>query len=101
VLRPGVLADKQAQWNWRLGLRFGKERWVWIATPARLPLCAVEKCAKTAVLCAEQKAEGTFNVLDDELPLQSEYVGGLRAKDALPKPLVRIPFARLRAARGL
>lgn len=96
VLRPGVLADEQTPWNWRLGLRFSPERWAWIATSARLPLCNVEKCARAAVLCAEQRTEGTFNVIDDELPTQRECVEGLRARNALPAPLVRIPWQVVR-----
>lgn len=96
VLRPGVLADGQSPWNWRLGLRFGEKRWVQFATSALLPLCAVERCARTAVVCAEQRTEGTFNVVDDRLPAQKEYVSGLLARNALPAPLVRIPWQLVR-----
>ena len=75
VFRPGVIYGKDNLWNARLGINKGNT-WVIVNSSALLPLIYVENCADAIVLAIESQASinQTINLVDDDLPLQSNYV---------------------------
>ena len=98
VLRPGLLYGPRGDWNLpRMGFPLGKH-WYLVVGNGRtpLPVCYVRNCARAAFLAATTDVHsGVFNIVDDEVFTQKEYLKRLK-KDARPR-LKILPFPYLLA----
>lgn len=84
VLRPGLIYGPGAVPAGGAGIRIGKVLLV-IAPTSRLRLTHVENCAAAFADAAEKKADGTFNIVDDEQVSAWRYAG------RLPGHAIRLP----------
>lgn len=93
ILRPGAIYGRNNLWTARLGFKLSERLWIRIGSKAQLPLTYVENCAEAIVAAAERDAAigATLNIVDDELPTQSEYVRALR--DRLEKTAWVLPVS--------
>jgi nucleoside-diphosphate-sugar epimerase len=76
ILRSGVIYGEQGNiLPSRIGFYVGR-LFVQIGRGNRLPLTYVENCASAVVLAAQggRVPEGTYNVVDDDLPTSAEYL---------------------------
>jgi nucleoside-diphosphate-sugar epimerase len=89
VLRPGMIWGKDNLLNAWLGLPAGGRVWVRTGAHARVPATYVENSAEAAILAAESEAAGgqTFNVVDDALPTQKEFLRLVLSR-LTPRPTV-------------
>lgn len=99
VLRPGILYGPGCNWKLsRMGYGLGRNLFVIIGNGKNtLPVCYVRNCARAALKAAENEgvSGGVFNVLDDELFTQKEYLKRLK-RDMRPGLRI-IPFPYLLA----
>jgi len=101
ILRPGMVYGPHELWHAMLGAEFG--RWhVRIGTKAVLPLTYVRNCAEAIVLASEKLVEPAgavhgqvINIVDDDLPTQTEYVRAVAAETAVPST-VTVPWRAVR-----
>ena len=93
ILRPGVIYGEGANsLPSRVGLRLGN--WILnIAGKNQLPLAHVLTCAKAFALAGtgDTVPEGSYNIVDDELPSVAEYMSLYRSFSQSPFN-IRIPF---------
>jgi len=82
VLRPGILYGPSGDWKLpRIGYALGKNWFLVIGRGRRLlPVCYVRNCAQAALLAAgrEGVGGGIFNIVDDEVFTQREYLRALK-----------------------
>ncbi len=101
VLRPAILYGPRGRWNLpRMGYPLGK-KWYVIVGNGRmeLPACAVENCARAALPAVEKEEvqEGAYNLIDDELFTQKEYLRRLK-RDVRPgMKIIGFPYPLARA----
>lgn len=114
ALRPGVIYGPGRLWTARLGAVKGPVG-LMLGRSALLPLTYVDHCADAAVLSANSSQFvsdiyvepdgagrlGAFegiNVVDDDLPSQTEYLGLLRryAKKGIPVVNIYVPWTVMR-----
>jgi len=102
VLRPGVIWGKDNLLNAWVGLRLGSRLWVRTGSSAHIPATYVENCAEAIVLAADSSVGGgqTFNVVDDDLPTQREFLGMALGGLASRPKVIAIPYTLLRLAAG-
>ena len=105
VLRPGILYGPRGKWNIsRLGCPAGKKAYVTIGFGGnQLPVCYVRNCAHAALTAAEtgDAPPGTYNIIDDEIFTQLEYLKRLK-KDVRPGlKIIRVPYLVARAVAWL
>lgn len=100
VLRPGMVYGPDNLWHALLGADFGP-RFLRIGSKATLPLTYVDNCAQAIILAAERLdaepdlVDGeTINIVDDDLPTQSEYAELVSARTETP-PTVPVPWPLL------
>ena len=94
ILRPGVIYGPENTWTGRLGFQLSSSRWVRTGSKARLPLTYVENCAEAIVLAAERApiAGAIYNVLDDNVPNQSQYMSKINETAASKARITVIPW---------
>jgi len=96
VLRPGILYGPRRDWNLsRMGYALGANRYVIVGSGRNpLPVCYVRNCAKAALLAAESPNApgGVFNIVDDELFTQKEYLRRLRREVRPRMKIMRMPY---------
>ena len=104
VLRPGILYGPRGKWQMpRIGYALGKNWYVVIGNGRNLlPVCYVSNCARAALLAAEstEARGGVFNILDDQLFTQREYLDHLK-KVRIHLKTIRFPYILARALGGL
>jgi nucleoside-diphosphate-sugar epimerase len=102
VLRPGMIWGKDNLLNAWAGTPAGGRAWIRTGGGARIPLTYVENCAEAVVLAAgSESARGNvFNVVDDALPTQGEYLNLIRARINDRRYVIPVPFGLLRFASG-
>jgi 2-alkyl-3-oxoalkanoate reductase len=103
VLRPGIVygqAEGQALWNASLGIKKG-QLWLQIGGDATLPLTYVENCAAAIANAVERDAAigQTLNIIDDDLPTQSQYIQALLTHMAART--VTIPWSTMQRVANL
>lgn len=89
IIRPGMVYGRNYLWNASLGARKGDRFWLRIGTDAQIPLTYIENCAAAivnAVQCPEAIGN-TLNIVDDNLPTQTDYANQLLARMS-PRPTV-------------
>jgi nucleoside-diphosphate-sugar epimerase len=100
ILRPGLVFGPGRTWFYQLGMRLSRRAWLSLAGDGLLPLSHVDNCASAIVgALDEPRSTGmTFNVVDDDLPTRSTYLGWLGARQA-PRPVVLdVPWPALNFA---
>lgn len=101
IIRPGVIFGRDNLANGWAGIE-GKKFWVRTGANAIIPITYVENCAEAIVMSAENPAAigQTFNIVDDELPTQKQYLDAILATMS-PRPnIVPVPFWMMRAIAG-
>lgn len=76
ILRPGAIYGPNHLWTSRLGINLRDKLWIRIGQNAPLPLSYVENCAEAIIQAVsnENAVAETFNIVDDNLPTQKEYL---------------------------
>ena len=89
VIRPGVIWGRDNLLHAWVGIPAGKRLWIRTGSRATVPATYVENCAEAIVMAAEaQAARGeTFNVVDDDLPTQRQYLRAVLDR-MQPRPIV-------------
>lgn len=79
ILRPGILYGPNRLTNSRIGVRLTKRLQLVFGGHAKLPLIHVENCAAAIVAAVNYPDSGrkVYNLVDDLLPTQLEYVDRL------------------------
>jgi nucleoside-diphosphate-sugar epimerase len=100
VLRPGVIWGKDNLLNAWVGIGLGSRMWVRTGASACVPATYVENCAEAIVLAAGSSAGWgqTFNVVDDALPTQREFLRMALGQLASPPKVIPLPYILLRFA---
>lgn len=92
ILRPSMIYGRGYLWNAFLGSQMGKIGLLQIKTQATIPITYVENCAEAIVMATEcDEAIGkVFNIVDDNLPLQTTYINQLIKRRFLPPRIISI-----------
>jgi nucleoside-diphosphate-sugar epimerase len=103
VLRPGMIWGKDQLLNAWLGNAIGSKIWLRIGGDAQVPLTYVENCAPAIVLAAEVPAAagGTFNIVDDDPPLQRHFLQEALKTFASKPAVLPVPYRALRWAGSM
>ncbi len=103
ILRPGMIYGRDNLWHALLGAEMGP-RFLKIGSKATLPLTFVDNCADAIVLAAEvlhdapHRVNGeVINIVDDNLPTQSDYATKVAARIDVPQS-IQVPWPAMNAA---
>ncbi|MBR8832364.1 MAG: hypothetical protein N5P05_002309 [Chroococcopsis gigantea SAG 12.99] len=94
ILRPGIVYGRDNLWNSHLGAKIKGNLCLGIGNKAILPLTYVENCAEAIVISAEipDAIDETFNIVDDNLPTQKQYIDKLTQYTTLSPKLIPISW---------
>lgn len=105
MIRPGMIYGRDQLWHPLLGGEFGPID-LRVGARARPPITYVENTAEALVLAAEALLDPVrvddvdgevINLVDDDLPTQSDYVAKVRKVEATPSALF-VPLPVMKAA---
>lgn len=94
IIRPGMIYGRECLWHALLGAELGEGTWLRIGRKAPMPMTYVENCAEAIVLAAScPDARGqTINIVDDNPPLQNQYVEALLKHEKSPPRLIPVSW---------
>jgi len=100
VLRPGMIWGKNNLLNAWVGFGLGGRIWVRTGARAHIPATYVENCAEAIVMSADCGAAWghTFNIVDDALPTQREFLRMALAGLTSKPTVFPVSYALLRFA---